>query len=202
MVVLERISNLVCCVDPGTGQRESFDIEHFHKVEGAGGMASGFGALMQAQRLVSYMVIGAEPVLGNAAAGSHGQSAAMVDEKTARRQSRLVELELARVCDLGSNDTRYMTISHLGHLIRVGDTVLGYDLANCSSTFDEHDLGESGRVGESGCQGIRIMIRAGWRVGFPLPITPSPDHPITPQPLNPSPPRPLAPSPLACPRAH
>ena len=96
---------------------------------------------MQAQRLVSYMVLGAEPVLGNAAAGSHGQSAAM-DEKTARRQSRLVELELARVCDLGSNDTRYMTISHMGHLIRVGDTVLGYDLANCASTFDEHDLGE------------------------------------------------------------
>ena len=32
LVVVERISNLVHIVDPATGQRATFDIEHFHKV--------------------------------------------------------------------------------------------------------------------------------------------------------------------------
>ena len=44
--------------------------------------------------------------------------------------------------DLGVNDKRYHTISQLGHLIRVGDTILGYDLA--TDAIDAIDATEHG----------------------------------------------------------
>lgn len=44
------------------------------------------------------------------------------------RKARIAEVELARDCDLGHNDNRVHAISHLGHILRAGDTVLGYDV--------------------------------------------------------------------------
>jgi len=38
------------------------------------------------------------------------------------------EVTIARDSDLGVNDTQFQTTTHLGHILNVGDTVLGYDL--------------------------------------------------------------------------
>lgn len=44
------------------------------------------------------------------------------------RKFRLAECVVARERDLGENDTQFTCITHLGNLIKVGDTVLGYCL--------------------------------------------------------------------------
>ena len=40
----------------------------------------------------------------------------------------LADVEVARAVDLGVNDNRYIQRSHLGHILRAGDTVMGFDL--------------------------------------------------------------------------
>lgn len=44
----------------------------------------------------------------------------------------MAEVELARECDLGRNDDRVHAVTHLGRILRAGDTVLGYDIASAN----------------------------------------------------------------------
>ena len=46
-------------------------------------------------------------------------------------------VQVARVADLGSNDTTYHVRTHLGHLLHPGDTALGYDLTRANFVDDE-----------------------------------------------------------------
>lgn len=48
------------------------------------------------------------------------------------RKARVAEVELARESDLGRNDDRVHAVSHLGHILRAGDTVLGFDLSSAN----------------------------------------------------------------------
>lgn len=50
----------------------------------------------------------------------------------------LAEAEIARTRDLGANDKRYTVVTHLGNVLKPGDTVLGYDL--CTSVYNDADL--------------------------------------------------------------
>jgi len=49
----------------------------------------------------------------------------------------LAEVHLARERDLGYNDTQFITITHLGHLLKAGDYTQGYDLT--SINFNDAD---------------------------------------------------------------
>ena len=42
----------------------------------------------------------------------------------------LASVTVARDSDLGVNDTKFTVLSHLGHLLKPGDSVLGYDITN------------------------------------------------------------------------
>jgi nonsense-mediated mRNA decay protein 3 len=48
----------------------------------------------------------------------------------------LADVVVVRESDFGKNDMTYSTVTHLGHLIQPGDTVLGYDLASSSIDWD------------------------------------------------------------------
>jgi nonsense-mediated mRNA decay protein 3 len=50
----------------------------------------------------------------------------------------LAEAQVARESDFGSNDTIFWTKTHLGRVIKTGDTALGYDVGNAN--FNEDDL--------------------------------------------------------------
>ena len=39
----------------------------------------------------------------------------------------LADVMVARSRDLGNNDTQFFARTHLGHILRAGDTALGYD---------------------------------------------------------------------------
>lgn len=42
----------------------------------------------------------------------------------------LADIEVARESDFGVNDETFVCVTHLGHLLQVGDTVLGYDISS------------------------------------------------------------------------
>lgn len=52
-------------------------------------------------------------------------------------KNELIEVEVARESDFGRNDITLRCISHLGHLLNVGDTVLGYDLTTMVLPSDD-----------------------------------------------------------------
>jgi nonsense-mediated mRNA decay protein 3 len=47
-------------------------------------------------------------------------------------------MQIARESDLGGNDTTYRVLTHMGHLLQPGDSVLGYDL--CRAMVDDEIL--------------------------------------------------------------
>lgn len=80
-----------------------------------------YRALLNSRHLVEYMVLDIEPT---------GQTAA-------NGKLELADAQVARVADLGSNDTTYHVRTHLGHLLNPGDTALGYDLTRANFVEDE-----------------------------------------------------------------
>jgi hypothetical protein len=53
----------------------------------------------------------------------------------------LADVEVARESDFGVNDDTFRCVTHLGHLLQVGDVVLGYDLNTTVLPSDEEDNG-------------------------------------------------------------
>ena len=58
-------------------------------------------------------------------------------QTAAQGKLELADAQVARVADLGSNDTTYHVRTHLGHLLNPGDTALGYDLTRANFVDDE-----------------------------------------------------------------
>jgi nonsense-mediated mRNA decay protein 3 len=54
------------------------------------------------------------------------------------KKMRLAEVVVARESDLGVNDTQHTCVTHLGHILKEGDMVFGYDLT-CSHWTSEED---------------------------------------------------------------
>mmetsp|Transcript_27509 Transcript_27509/g.33650 ORF Transcript_27509/g.33650 Transcript_27509/m.33650 type:complete len:566 (-) Transcript_27509:493-2190(-) len=57
--------------------------------------------------------------------------------KTSSKHS-LAQVEIARTSDLGVNDIRYTVFTHLGRILKPGDSALGYDLTRVN--INENDL--------------------------------------------------------------
>lgn len=150
LVITQRISNVVQFCDPLTAQtadvtEEKVSNELFHDVGRKLSILlhalklatvflwsypclqywrQEFPALLSSTRLVPYIVLGAEPLpekVRPTAPRGHRI-----------RKARMAEVELARECDLGRNDDRVHAVTHLGRILRAGDTVLGYDIASAN----------------------------------------------------------------------
>jgi hypothetical protein len=78
---------------------------------------------------MSFVVLSAEPVLA--------ESRPTARKRGVDRKMRLAEIVVARERDFGVNDTQFTVLSHLGHLLREGDLVQGYDMTSATWTGDE-----------------------------------------------------------------
>ena len=109
-----------------------------------------FTALLSIQHLVQFVVLDIT-VLGATGGSKHPTSAsasasASVAAAAAAGLSPsqmltggvLAEAEVARESDLGDNDTTFRVLTHLGHILEAGDTVLGYMLLH--ATLPEEGL--------------------------------------------------------------
>eukprot|EP00752_Nemacystus_decipiens_P002855 g2659.t1 len=115
-VVPTKASRAVQFVDPLTAQTADITEEKYWRHE--------FPSLLSSTRLIPYVVLGTEPL--------PEKSRPSAPRGHRVRKARMAEVELARECDLGSNDDRVTVVSHLGHILRAGDTVLGYDVSSAN----------------------------------------------------------------------
>eukprot|EP00179_Madagascaria_erythrocladioides_P017368 CAMPEP_0198335952 /NCGR_PEP_ID=MMETSP1450-20131203/20654_1 /TAXON_ID=753684 ORGANISM="Madagascaria erythrocladiodes, Strain CCMP3234" /NCGR_SAMPLE_ID=MMETSP1450 /ASSEMBLY_ACC=CAM_ASM_001115 /LENGTH=753 /DNA_ID=CAMNT_0044040647 /DNA_START=100 /DNA_END=2359 /DNA_ORIENTATION=- len=110
VVLVTRITGSMHVVDPITLTRS--------EIQGTAYWRDPFNSLATSRALIPFIVLDISPI-GDG--DSHGV---------------LADVEVARGSDLGLNDTTFLTRTHLGHLLKVGDTVLGYDLASMNFNDD------------------------------------------------------------------
>lgn len=68
----------------------------------------------------------------------------------------LADVTVARARDFGVNDIRFTVRSHLGNILRAGDTVLGYDLESVSLPGMEEEDAEGARLTAGGGAGAGL----------------------------------------------
>ena len=100
--------------------------------------------LLSSHRLVRFVVLDVELIGRNQGNNDDGTKDGATDDQSKgpggrggaynHKKYAWADVVVARESDLGVNDDTFTCLSHLGHLIRSGDVVLGYDLA--SSTID------------------------------------------------------------------
>lgn len=113
IMLCTKVSNLVYLLDPFTLHSMEVQASHFFDQP--------FRSLASSSALIQYTILDIQP-LG-----------------PTKGKWVLAEATVARVSDFGFNDTQFITRTHLGHLLKVGDTCLGYDMA--TANFNEQDLG-------------------------------------------------------------
>ena len=115
LVLCMRVSNSILLLEPQTLRTAYLDASQYWRVA--------FRPLLSHKQLVEYVVLDIESEPGVA---SH-----------AARYS-LAEVQVARKSDFGKNDVTFMAKTHLGHILKVGDFALGYDLY--AANTNESDL--------------------------------------------------------------
>lgn len=125
LALCHRIGTSIYLLDPSTLQTTDLSATVYWRAP--------FQSLADAKELVEFIVMDIEP-LG-----------------VQKGRWHLAEATVARVADLGANDTTYYTRTHLGRNIRVGDSVMGYMLTGTIFNNAEYDAIEA-----SGTYGSRI----------------------------------------------
>jgi nonsense-mediated mRNA decay protein 3 len=119
-VLCWRIGTSVNLLDPNTLQTAELSADHYWRAP--------FQPLAGSPEMVEFIVMDIEP--------------------TGVRKGKWVlgEATVARACDLGVNDNTYFARTHLGTLLRPGDSVMGYMLAGTNFNSEALDAIENSRA--------------------------------------------------------
>ena len=130
-----RVSNQLTLVDVTTLRAAHVDAVAYWRAP--------YKALMSAAALVEFIVLDVEPVPvhgggGGGGNGSVGGGTSIASAVTSTRWL-LADVTVAKASDFGRNDAQLVTRTHLGALLKPGDTVLGYDVAGAVLVDPELD---------------------------------------------------------------
>ena len=91
-----------------------------------------FRSQVSAKQLTEYVVLDIEKVDSARKEEQHG----VVDHRSFNKQKLALNAKMcmavctvARVSDMGKNDTTFEVKTYLGHMLNAGDTVMGYDIS-------------------------------------------------------------------------
>lgn len=121
LCLVTAVSSSIHVIDPFTTQTAEIDCDKYWHYP--------FTAIRSLKAMTDFTVLDSTPM----AIPSGGGRPIRVSRKT-----RLADMEVVRNADFGVNDTRFQTVSHLGMLLHVGDSALGYDLT--TAVFNDADL--------------------------------------------------------------
>jgi len=121
-----KVTSQLHFIDPFTARTIDLSAEKFWR--------SPFTALATANNLIEYTVLNVEEPPHRAVPLTLEDSAASTAASKPETDFRVVELEVARSSDLGCIDQTFFLRSHLGHLLKPGDAVMGYDLIAMTCT--------------------------------------------------------------------
>ncbi|XP_058746744.1 uncharacterized protein LOC131619690 [Vicia villosa] len=124
IVICTKVSNVITLFDPLTSMQCCLDSDVYWRAP--------FKSLLTRKELVEYVVLDVKEVC----------SEVTIDGK----KFGLANAEVARVKDLGKNDTRFSIKTHLGYLLKTGERALGYDL--CEANCSDSDIELKERIGD------------------------------------------------------
>ena len=120
LTICYRVGTSVSVLDPSTLQTADIPSSAYWR--------SPFNAIADVQELVEFIVMDVEPV------------------SPPKGRFLLAEATVARASDLGHNDTTYYTRTHLGAILHVGDSVMGYHISGTNFNnrhFEALELSDS-----------------------------------------------------------
>lgn len=130
LLVCIKVTSLIWLLDPITLQVASLNTQNF--------WSHPFRSICHAKHLIEYTILDITPTA------------------TANGKFLGADVLCARSSDFGSNDTTFTTRTHLGNILKPGDTALGYDLS--TANMNDADL-----VGLRGRQlPDVVLIRKSW----------------------------------------
>ncbi|KAH8681714.1 NMD3 family-domain-containing protein [Xylariales sp. PMI_506] len=113
LVLCHRVGTSIYLLDPNTLQTADISSPIYWR--------SPFGTLAEAQDLVEFIIMDIEPT------------------GTVKNKWGLAEAQVARASDLGVNDKTYFVRTHLGHLLRPGDSAMGYMLTGTNFNNEQFE---------------------------------------------------------------
>ncbi|CAH1239124.1 NMD3 [Branchiostoma lanceolatum] len=116
-----RVSTTVHIIDPSTLQIADVTAPIFWRTS--------FQSLCEPRQLTEYMVLEVEPI-------RHHDRVHVAGEGAKSQKHLLADVWVARCSDLGMHDSQYHCRTHLGHLLKAGDLVHGFDLSNANVNND------------------------------------------------------------------
>ncbi|KAI6219496.1 60S ribosomal export protein NMD3 [Aphelenchoides fujianensis] len=123
MVLCLRVSSMIQLINPQTLQMVELNGQTFFK--------DPFEILLDPKALVEFYVIEEEPIDDFHHPNGHGHIST---------KHQLSHLFVCRASEVGVPDaTIYSAKTHLGNIVTVGDSVMGYDLVNCNVNSDVWD---------------------------------------------------------------
>ncbi len=109
VLLVDKVASNLHLVDTRTGQRAEIDSDRYWRYK--------FPAAVSKSQLVRFTVLSVEPLVRKQAASAPKRGQIYI--------RKMAECEVARTSDLGINDVRFRTITHLGHVLKCGDEVMG-----------------------------------------------------------------------------
>ena len=130
-----KISTTVHLVDasPSRGSDMSTCLSDLNSDNYWRGGEKSFRLLLSSRRLIRFTVLDVEPcVVDESHRYSNDDNSVQLYEGPTSGVAKysLADIEVARETDFGVNDETFRCVTHLGNLLNVGDTVLGYDLTS------------------------------------------------------------------------
>uniref|UniRef100_A0A915JKI9 60S ribosomal export protein NMD3 n=1 Tax=Romanomermis culicivorax TaxID=13658 RepID=A0A915JKI9_ROMCU len=123
LCVCYRVSNAIHLIDPNTAQVAEVSSPVYWR--------DPFYSLCHQKRLSEYTVIDVdESGEDNYVPGGHGRLS---------KKHSVAQVLVAKTNELGQEGREIWTKSHLGHLLKPGDSVLGFDLTNANVNNDHYD---------------------------------------------------------------
>jgi nonsense-mediated mRNA decay protein 3 len=183
LALVTKVASVVHLTDASPKRSSSNKIDHveitaeaYHKNGGGGGSAKDNGCytiLQTSERLVRFVVLDVELCAGddnnnnnnNNKNGGDGNNLYEGPSSGVKKYA-LADVQVARESDLGANDEVLNCITHLGHLIKPGDIVLGYDLVSSSGSLNTtvHKASSTKKgssfMGASSVVGLRELLNS------------------------------------------
>lgn len=125
LCLVYKVTHGMHLIDPITAQ--------YSELSGLNYFRSPFDAICNPKQLIEFIVMDIEPIDGKG-----------TQNKSCRHQ--LCDVWLVRASQLGTNDNTIHTRSHLGHVLNVGDSVMGYSMKETNINEAEFDKLKSDQI--------------------------------------------------------
>ena len=140
ILIVTKVSNLITMLDPLTLKLCEINAKTYYDMP--------FTSIKQMNELIEYIVLEVEPINTQ----HNEQYHSVTDMRPFNKQSlsdnnkmQLAIFTVVKASDFGVNDVQYTNIiSHLGLYLKVGDSVLGYDMT--TANLSEYNIKQSNNI--------------------------------------------------------